>query len=69
MIGLYRPTSRWQYFIARQNVHDLAEAELEKLLPRIGMLFKNGALLSSMTIEENIALPLREHTKSTRTGD
>jgi len=34
----------------------------EKLFTRIGMLFQYGALLGSLTIRENVALPLREHT-------
>lgn len=61
MIGLYRPTGGTIKLLG-YYIHTLSEADQEKLLPRIGMLFQNGALLSSMTIEENIALPLQEHT-------
>lgn len=45
---------------------DLARAPREKrddLRRRIGILFQSGALFSSMTIAENIALPLREHSQ------
>ncbi len=45
---------------------DLASLEgraREQLLSRIGVLFQYGALLGSLTIAENVALPLREHTE------
>jgi len=39
-----------------------AEAERNALRKRIGILFQSGALFSSMTVAENVALPLREHS-------
>ena len=45
--------------------HDLAkldEEQLDAMRKRFGILFQSGALLSSLTVGENVALPLREHT-------
>ncbi|MDG5814640.1 ATP-binding cassette domain-containing protein [Chitinispirillales bacterium ANBcel5] len=41
---------------------DPEEVESAKLLRKIGVLFQNGALLGSLSVEENIALPLQMHT-------
>lgn len=45
------------------NVHKLATRELFELRQRMGMLFQSGALLMDLTVFENVAYPLREHTK------
>jgi len=45
-----------------QNVHQLRRAELYNLRKRIGMLFQSGALLTDMSVYDNVAFPLREHT-------
>jgi phospholipid/cholesterol/gamma-HCH transport system ATP-binding protein len=45
-----------------ENLPGLAEREQQQLLTRIGVLFQYGALLGSISIGENVALPLREHT-------
>ena len=44
------------------NVADLRQRELYELRKRFGMLFQNGALLTDMSVFENVAFPLREHT-------
>lgn len=44
--------------VARLNVRELYD-----LRRRMGMLFQNGALLTDMSVFENVAFPLREHTK------
>jgi phospholipid/cholesterol/gamma-HCH transport system ATP-binding protein len=44
-------------------VNQLPERQLFRVRERIGMLFQGGALLDSMTVFENVALPLREHTR------
>jgi len=41
----------------------MEETEFEKILKRIGMLFQNGALLNSISVFENISIPLEQHTK------
>lgn len=45
------------------NVHRLGRSELYALRKRMGMLFQNGALLTDLSVYENIAFPLREHTR------
>jgi phospholipid/cholesterol/gamma-HCH transport system ATP-binding protein len=49
--------------VAGQNVRDLDRESLFALRRRIGMLFQFGALFTDMTVFENIAFPLREHTE------
>jgi phospholipid/cholesterol/gamma-HCH transport system ATP-binding protein len=46
-----------------QNVHKLKTAQLYALRKRMGMLFQSGALLTDLTVFENVAYPLREHTR------
>jgi phospholipid/cholesterol/gamma-HCH transport system ATP-binding protein len=60
--GLSRPESGSVY-VADEDVTRLSERELFRTRARLGMLFQGGALLDSMTIFENVALPLREHTQ------
>jgi phospholipid/cholesterol/gamma-HCH transport system ATP-binding protein len=64
--GLIRPDSG-RVCVAGQDVARLSERELFKMRERIGMLFQGGALLDSMTVFDNVALPLREHTKLSET--
>lgn len=44
-------------------IHHLPTAERYRLRMRMGMLFQSGALLTDLSVFENIALPLREHTQ------
>ena len=44
-----------------ENVEQLDRAALFKLRQRVGMLFQNGALLTDMSVFENVAFPVREH--------
>lgn len=46
-----------------QNVHTLRRNELYTLRKQMGMLFQSGALLTDMNVYDNVAFPLREHTK------
>lgn len=46
-----------------QNVHRLRLRELYELRKRMGMLFQAGALLTDLSVFENVAFPLREHTR------
>jgi phospholipid/cholesterol/gamma-HCH transport system ATP-binding protein len=46
-----------------EDVPTLSRRELMRLRKRIGMLFQSGALLTDLTVFENVAFPLREHTK------
>jgi len=45
-----------------RNLGEMDESELDQVRKRFGILFQSGALFNSMTIGENVALPLREHT-------
>jgi len=60
--GLERPDSG-SVRVADQDITAFSETELFKVRDRIGMLFQGGALLDSMTVFENVALPLCEHTR------
>jgi phospholipid/cholesterol/gamma-HCH transport system ATP-binding protein len=60
--GLQRPDSG-EVRVAGRSLTGLRERELGSIRKGIGMLFQNGALLDSMTVLENVGLPLREHTR------
>jgi len=45
------------------DVHQLSTRKLFELRQRMGMLFQSGALLTDLSVFENVAYPLREHTK------
>src|SRR5262245_58215753 len=61
MIGLLRPTAgRARLF--GEDVWQTDEPRMNALRRRFGMLFQDGALFSSLTVAENIAVPFREHT-------
>jgi len=51
--------------VAGKNMRSLTRAELYVLRRRMGMLFQNGALLTDLSVFENVAFPLREHTDLT----
>jgi phospholipid/cholesterol/gamma-HCH transport system ATP-binding protein len=60
--GLQRPDAG-SVRVAGQDITAFSERELFQVRDRIGMLFQGGALLDSMTVSENVALPLCEHTR------
>ncbi len=62
IIGLERPDSGSVMFEGR-NLVELTERQLYKVRMKIGFVFQNGALFDSLTVEENLAYPLLEHTK------
>ncbi len=64
LIGLRRP-DKGAVVIGSQDITQLSEEELLKLRAGIGYLFQEGALYDFMTIYENIAFPLEEHTRLT----
>ena len=65
IVGLLTPKAG-QVFINGRNLHAAGEEERERILRDIGMSFQGGALFSSLTLEENIALPIIEHTQVDR---
>lgn len=48
-----------------QNVHRLKTRDLYALRKRMGMLFQSGALLTDLSVFDNVAYPIREHTRLT----
>jgi len=62
LVGLEKPTSG-EIFIKGQNLAKASAAKLDEIRKKIGMSFQGGALFGSMTVGENVALPLREHTR------
>jgi phospholipid/cholesterol/gamma-HCH transport system ATP-binding protein len=62
LIGLLKPTSG-EILINGRDITVMREEELDTVRKRMGVLFQGAALLNSMTIAENVALPIREHTR------
>jgi phospholipid/cholesterol/gamma-HCH transport system ATP-binding protein len=62
LVGLEKPTSG-EVWIRGKNFSAISDAERDEIRRRLGMSFQGGALFGSMTVGENVALPLREHTK------
>lgn len=60
--GQLRPASG-RVVVAGQEVPKLKRADLFRLRRRMGMLFQNSALLTDDTVFENVAFPVREHTR------
>jgi phospholipid/cholesterol/gamma-HCH transport system ATP-binding protein len=61
LIGAYRPDAG-QIYLDGEEVTRLAERDLQRVRRKFGMLFQGGALLNSLTVGENVALPIRHHT-------
>jgi phospholipid/cholesterol/gamma-HCH transport system ATP-binding protein len=61
IVGLLRPDSGEIHF-AGQRIDQLDEDELAPVRLQIGLVFQMGALFDSMSVEDNIAFPLIEHT-------
>jgi len=62
LLGLARPTSG-SIRLLGQDITQMSEAQLYAMSRKIGVTFQGGALFSSMTVGENVLLPLREHTR------
>jgi len=60
--GLLKPESG-QVIIEGEDIVPLDESDLVDVRKKMGMLFQGAALFDSLTVEENIAYPLRENTK------
>ncbi|MDD3764827.1 MAG: ATP-binding cassette domain-containing protein [Nevskiales bacterium] len=60
--GQWRPTGGTVLFDGA-DVHQQNRKALYRMRQRMGMLFQNGALLTDLTVFDNVAYPLREHTK------
>ena len=62
LVGLEKPTAG-QILIKGRDLAKISAAEMDEIRRKIGMSFQGGALFGSMTVGENVALPLREHTR------
>src|SRR5512140_1462207 len=62
MGGALRP-ARGTVKVCGQDVHALDHAGLYRLRRQIGMMFQKGGLFSDLTVFENVAFPIREHTQ------
>ena len=62
LLGLHVPTSG-RIKLLGKDISKIGSSEMQELRTNMGVSFQGGALLSSMTIGDNVQLPLREHTK------
>jgi phospholipid/cholesterol/gamma-HCH transport system ATP-binding protein len=62
LIGLSKPSSG-KIYLKDQDITTLSEEEMLPIRRKIGMLFQGAALFNSVTVGDNVALPLREHTE------
>ena len=65
LIGLIKPTEG-EILIDGKDIAHMNEAELDKVRLHMGMVFQYSALFDSMTVGENVAFGLVEHTKKTK---
>lgn len=64
ILGLTKPDSG-QVLVYGKDVNAINGKELSEIRTHVGVLFQNAALFDSMTVYDNVALPLRERTKAT----
>lgn len=62
LVGLQRP-SRGAVYFDGQNLAELGERALSRARTRFGFVFQQAALFDSMTIAQNVAFPLRQHSR------
>src|ERR1700685_3592666 len=62
LVGLEQPSSG-EIWIQNKDFASISDDERDQLLKKMGMSFQGGALFGSMTVGENVALPLQEHTE------
>ncbi len=62
MLGLLRP-DRGQVWVDGEEISGLPERELVRVRAKFGMVFQQAALFDSMSVGQNVAFPLQEHSK------
>jgi phospholipid/cholesterol/gamma-HCH transport system ATP-binding protein len=62
LVGLEKPSSG-EVILRGKNIATASAEEMDDIRKKLGMSFQGSALFGSMTVGENVALPLREHTK------
>jgi len=65
ILGLLKP-ERGEIWIAGEEISKLKEKQLDQIRKKIGMLFQSSALFDSMSVEENVAFMLSQHTKKNK---
>ena len=60
LIGVEEPTAGTVHVIG-ENIHQLSRRNRKELMSDVGVLFQSGALLQSLTVAENVALPFQQH--------
>src|SRR5271170_4890305 len=61
LVGLEKPSSG-EVWIKGVNTAKISERQMDEIRKKMGMSFQGSALFGSLTVGENVALPLREHT-------
>ena len=59
IMGFIKPDSG-RVIVAREDITDYTELEMQRIRKKVTMVFQNGALFDSLTVGENVAFPLRE---------
>jgi phospholipid/cholesterol/gamma-HCH transport system ATP-binding protein len=67
LVGLLRP-DRGHIWIEGKDLPELSERELYEVRKLFGVLFQDGALFGSMNLYDNVAFPLREHTRKSESA-
>src|SRR6202051_2199392 len=62
LVGLEKPSSG-EVILRGKNIATASAEDMDEIRKKLGMSFQGSALFGSMTVGENVALPLREHTK------
>src|ERR1700720_2412515 len=62
LVGLEKPSSG-EVILRGKNIATASAENMDEIRKKLGMSFQGSALFGSMTVGENVALPLREHTK------
>ncbi|TVM24733.1 ABC transporter ATP-binding protein, partial [Oceanidesulfovibrio marinus] len=62
ILGLMKPM-KGRILIGGNDLFSLPHSDFRSIRRRMGVLFQDGALLGSLTLAENVALPLKEHTR------
>lgn len=60
LIGVEEPTAGTVHILG-ENIHRLRKRQRKELMQEVGVLFQSGALLQSLTVAQNVALPFQQH--------
>ncbi len=65
LVGLVRP-DRGEVLVFGHPIHAMSDHELDSVRVRIGVVFQSAALFDSLTVEQNVAFPMRRHSNLSR---